>query len=147
MRMKVLTITLVLLMALLPLAMQSGVAPPGLPSIRVDVEDVEDVETDPVDYLHVSHTAEVTVANFPLGATVKVNAPTLLGVPVSSPCPERFRPSGRLPSITSNPGSPEATNRYSTGTPTVAVVGGVAALNMGAPGAVIVIVTTARREL
>jgi hypothetical protein len=74
MRFKVLTITLVLLLALLPLAMQSGVAPPGLPSILVDVEDVDDVQTDPSDYRHISHTAEVTVANFPLGATVKVNA-------------------------------------------------------------------------
>ncbi len=51
MRTKVLTLSLVLLLALLPLAMQSGVAPPGLPELSVTVEDVSDVESDPVEYV------------------------------------------------------------------------------------------------
>lgn len=74
MRTKVLTLSLVLLMTLLPLAMQSGVAPPGLPALGVTVEDVSDVESDPVEYVHVRTTATVTAENFPLGATVNVNA-------------------------------------------------------------------------
>ena len=74
MRTKVLTLSLVLLFALLPLAMQSGVAPPGLPALSVTVEDVSDVESDPVEYVHVHTTATVTIQNFPLGATVSVNA-------------------------------------------------------------------------
>lgn len=68
------TLGLVLLMVLLPLTMQSGVAPPGLPSLSVTVEEVSDVDTDPVEYKHVKTTATVTVQNFPLGATVNVNA-------------------------------------------------------------------------
>ena len=74
MRTKVLTLCLVLLMTLLPLAMQSGVAPPGLPALGVTVDDVSDVESDPVEYVHVHTTATVTVENFILGATVNVNA-------------------------------------------------------------------------
>lgn len=74
MRTKVLTLSLVLLLALLPLAMQSGVAPPGLPALSVTVEDVSDVTSDPVEYVHVHTTATVTIQNFPLGATVSVNA-------------------------------------------------------------------------
>ena len=74
MRTKVLTLSLVLLLTLLPLAMQSGVAPPGLPEISVTVEDVSDVESDPVEYVHVRTTATVTIQNFLLGATVSVNA-------------------------------------------------------------------------
>jgi hypothetical protein len=74
MRTKVLTLCLVLLMTLLPLAMQSSVAPPGLPALSVTVEEVSDVESDPVEYVHVQTTATVTVENFPLGATVTVNA-------------------------------------------------------------------------
>ncbi len=74
MRTKVVTVCLVLLLTLLPLAMQSGVAPPGPPSLAVTVEEVSDVVTDPVDYKHVRTTATVTVQNFLLGATVNVNA-------------------------------------------------------------------------
>ncbi len=74
MRTKVLTLSLVLLFALLPLAMQSGVAPPGLPALSVSVEDVSDVDSDPVEYVHVHTTATVTIQNFPFGATVSVNA-------------------------------------------------------------------------
>jgi hypothetical protein len=74
MRAKVVTLSLVLMMVLLPLAMQSGVAPPGLPSLSVTVEDVSDVVSDPVEYKHVRTTATVEVTNFPLGATVNVNA-------------------------------------------------------------------------
>lgn len=85
MRIKVLTLSLVLLMTLLPLAMQSGVAPPGLPALSVTVEDVSDVESDPVEYVHVHTTATVTVENFPLGATVIVNASAETWVVVVSP--------------------------------------------------------------
>ena len=74
MRTKVLTLSLVLLMTLLPLAMQSGVAPPGLPTLSVTVEDVDEVDTDPVEYKHVRTTATVTIENVLLGATVHVNA-------------------------------------------------------------------------
>ena len=63
MRTKVLTLSLVLLLALLPLAMQSGVAPPGLPELSVTVEDVSDVTSDPVEYVHVHTTATVTIQN------------------------------------------------------------------------------------
>jgi hypothetical protein len=85
MRTKVVTLGLVLLMVLLPMAMQSGVAPPGLPSLSVTVEEVSDVDTDPVEYKHVKTTATVTVQNFPLGATVNVNATAETWVVVVSP--------------------------------------------------------------
>jgi len=74
MRTKVLIIILVLLLNLLPLAMMSGVAAPGLPALAVTVDDVSDVDSDPVEYVRVHTTATVTVENFPLGATVTVNA-------------------------------------------------------------------------
>lgn len=74
MRTKVLTLSLVLLMTLLPLAMQSGVAPPGLPALGVEVDDISDVDSDPVEYVHVHAKATVSVENFFLGATVHVNA-------------------------------------------------------------------------
>jgi hypothetical protein len=74
MRAKVVTLSLVLMLALLPLAMQSGVAPPGLPALSVTVEDVGEVRSDPVEFVHVHTTATVNVDNFPLGATVQVNA-------------------------------------------------------------------------
>jgi hypothetical protein len=74
MRTKVLTLCLVLLMTLLPLALIGGVAQPGLPELTVTVEDVPEVESDPVEYVHVKTTATVTLSSFPLGATVTVNA-------------------------------------------------------------------------
>jgi hypothetical protein len=85
MRTKVLTLSLVLLMTLLPLAMQSGVAPPGLPVLDVTVEDISDVDTDPVEFVHVHTTATVKVQNFPLGGTVKVNASAMTWVVDVSP--------------------------------------------------------------
>ncbi len=65
---------LVVLMAMLPLAMQCTLAAPQLPGIAVTVEPVDPVESDPVEYVHVHTTATVTVTNFPLGADVNVNA-------------------------------------------------------------------------
>ncbi len=75
MRTKALTICLVLFMTLLPMAMQSGVAPPGLPALSVEIEPIDEVESDPVEYNHVKATATVTLENPPLlGTTVNVNA-------------------------------------------------------------------------
>ncbi len=79
MRAKVLTLTLLLLLGLVPLAMPTAPAPPGLPSISVEVDDVGEVETDPVDFNHVLGKATVTVQNLPLGGTVNVNANTNSG--------------------------------------------------------------------
>ena len=79
MRAKVLTLTLLLLLSLVPLAMPTVPAPPGLPSISVEVDDVGEVETDPVEFNHVLGKATVTVENIPLGATINVNASTNSG--------------------------------------------------------------------
>jgi len=76
MRAKVLTLTLLLLLSLVPLAMPTAPAPPGLPSISVDVDDVGEVETYPVEYNHVLGKATITVENLPLGGTVNVDAST-----------------------------------------------------------------------
>ena len=67
---------LVLLMMVLSLTMPSGVAPPGLPSLTVEIGDVDEVESDPVEFTHVSITATVTLENFLAGASVTVNATT-----------------------------------------------------------------------
>jgi hypothetical protein len=101
MRTKVLTISLVLLMALLPLAMQSTVAAPGLPALSVTVADIPDVNSDPVEFVHVSATATVTVENFPLGATVNVNATAQTWVVDVSPT-EFTVPSGSTSSHVEN---------------------------------------------
>ncbi|MCK4970526.1 MAG: hypothetical protein KAS77_08365, partial [Thermoplasmata archaeon] len=79
MRAKVLTLTLLLLLSLVPLAMPIAPAPPGLPSISVEVDDVGEVETDPVEFNHVLGKATVTVENIPLGGTAIVNASTNSG--------------------------------------------------------------------
>ncbi len=76
MRAKVLFLATLLLLCLVPLGMPTAPAPPGLPELGVAVEDVGEVESDPVEYNHVLGKATVTVSNFPLGATVKVNATT-----------------------------------------------------------------------
>jgi hypothetical protein len=76
MRPAVLATTLVLALLVFGLWMPSGFAPPGLPSITVAVEEVGEVVSDPVDFNHVHTTGTVTVENFPLGATVNVNATT-----------------------------------------------------------------------
>jgi hypothetical protein len=65
-----------LMLAILATLVPVGTAQPGLPEIIVDVEDVGNVVTDPVDFNHVSAKATVTIENFLLGATVKVNATT-----------------------------------------------------------------------
>ncbi len=79
MRAKVLTLTLLLLLSLVPLAMPTAPAPPGLTSISVEVDDVGEVETDPVEFNHVLGKATVTVENIPLGGTAIVNASTNSG--------------------------------------------------------------------
>jgi hypothetical protein len=76
MRLTVLACTLMLMLAILATLVPVGTAQPGLPEIIVDVEDVGNVVTDPVDFNHVSAKATVTIENFLLGATVKVNATT-----------------------------------------------------------------------
>ncbi len=79
MRAKVLTLTLLLLLSLVPLALPTVPAPPGFPSISVEVDDVGEVETDPVEFNHVMGKATVTVENIPLGGTAIVNASTNSG--------------------------------------------------------------------
>jgi hypothetical protein len=79
MRAKVLLLATLLLLSLLPLGLPTVPAPPGLPSLSVDVDDVGEVDSDPVEYNHVPGKAVITVTNFPLGATVKVNASTNSG--------------------------------------------------------------------
>ncbi len=83
MRAKVLTLTMLLLLSLVPMAMPTVPAPPGLPSITVEVDDVGEVETDPVDFNHVLGKATITVENLPLGGTVSVNANTNSGWMIS----------------------------------------------------------------
>ncbi len=97
MRAKVLTITLLLLLSLVPMAMPSAPAAPGLPLVTVEVDDVGEVETDPVEYNHVLGKATVTVANIPLGGTCNVNASTNSGWMVSVSPTEFDVPTGTTP--------------------------------------------------
>jgi hypothetical protein len=67
---------LLLTLAVISMGMPTGTAPPGLPTLSVEVENPGEVETDPVEYKHVHTTATVTIENFLLGTTVNVNATT-----------------------------------------------------------------------
>lgn len=97
MRAKVLTLTLLLLLSLVPMAIPTAPAAPGLPSVTVEVDDVGEVETDPVEYNHVLGKAMVTVANLPLGGTVNVNASTNSGWMVTVSPSEFEVPQGTSP--------------------------------------------------
>ncbi len=74
MRATPLTLILILLLAVLPLAISSSLAEPGLPTLSVTIEPIGEVETDLMEYVQVQATANVSVSNFPLGALVNVTA-------------------------------------------------------------------------
>jgi beta propeller repeat protein len=74
MRANALALYLILLLTFFSLVSFSGSAEPALPTLSIIIQPIDEVETDPVEYMPVQTTAIIWLSNFPLGATVNVNA-------------------------------------------------------------------------